>query len=181
MRPHPMLAITSATVLLGVAGTIGAANLSGKSTRLAHNVLKSTHALVTGRGHEPLPRLPRAAPAIVVGVYRTTPLPYLFSHPDRQLQPTTTVPVRARSNPAAARLSGKWLLLRQCESGDNYTENSGNGYYGAYQFAATTWWALGFSGLPSSATPSMQDAAATKLQRVDGWSAWPVCSQAIGV
>lgn len=29
--------------------------------------------------------------------------------------------------------------LRQCETGGNYTTNTGNGYYGAYQFLISTW------------------------------------------
>lgn len=33
-----------------------------------------------------------------------------------------------------------WLYkLRQCESGGNYQTNTGNGYYGAYQFSQSTW------------------------------------------
>lgn len=33
-----------------------------------------------------------------------------------------------------------WLYkLRMCESGGNYQRNSGNGYYGAYQFLPSTW------------------------------------------
>lgn len=33
-----------------------------------------------------------------------------------------------------------WLYkLRMCESGGNYRTNTGNGYYGAYQFSQSTW------------------------------------------
>lgn len=33
-----------------------------------------------------------------------------------------------------------WLYkLRMCESGGNYQTNTGNGYYGAYQFSQSTW------------------------------------------
>jgi uncharacterized protein YabE (DUF348 family) len=53
-----------------------------------------------------------------------------------------------------------WLLkLRDCESGGNYQDNTGNGYYGAYQFSMGTWKSLGYSGVPSSAAPSTQDQA----------------------
>src|SRR3954447_14212085 len=31
-----------------------------------------------------------------------------------------------------------WARLRSCEAGGNYARNSGNGYYGAYQFSAST-------------------------------------------
>jgi hypothetical protein len=74
-----------------------------------------------------------------------------------------------------------WLALRECESGDDYAADTGNGYYGAYQFSAGTWWSIGYSGLPSEAAPAMQDAAAQRLLAVQGWGAWPVCSARIGM
>ncbi len=78
-----------------------------------------------------------------------------------QLQPPVaqiiargTAPVPASSNLST------WLLkLRQCETGGNYQTNTGNGYYGAYQFSLGTWQSLGLSGLPSNAPPSVQDQA----------------------
>lgn len=60
-----------------------------------------------------------------------------------------------------------WLLaLRTCETGGNYTRNSGNGYYGAYQFLPSTWNNIALKSgrsdlvgiLPSTASPADQDA-----------------------
>jgi hypothetical protein len=73
-------------------------------------------------------------------------------------------------------LGGGWLALRMCESGDNYGDDTGNGYYGAYQFALSTWWGLGYSGLPSNAPPAVQDQAAQRLQAASGWRQWPSCA-----
>jgi hypothetical protein len=70
--------------------------------------------------------------------------------------------------------------LRRCESGGRYNANSGNGYYGAYQFAPGTWRSLGYSGLPHDASPETQDEAARKLQARGGWRQWPACSRRIG-
>jgi hypothetical protein len=67
--------------------------------------------------------------------------------------------------------------LRACESGDNYAANTGNGYYGAYQFSARTWRSLGYVGLPSQAVAALQDEAATRLQAQQGWSPWPSCAR----
>src|SRR5438045_553109 len=39
----------------------------------------------------------------------------------------------------AAPTGDVWVQLRWCESGGNYATNTGNGFYGAYQFAAGTW------------------------------------------
>jgi len=71
--------------------------------------------------------------------------------------------------------------LRVCESGDNYAINTGNGYYGAYQFDVTTWHGLGYSGLPSSNGPIVQDAAMVKLWQQRGWAPWPACSARLGL
>jgi flagellar biosynthesis GTPase FlhF len=82
---------------------------------------------------------------------------------------------------APSSLSDDFASLRQCESGDNYSDNTGNGYYGAYQFSASTWQGLGYSGLPSDASPAQQDQAAQQLQAARGWSPWPSCSAQLGL
>ena len=73
-----------------------------------------------------------------------------------------------------------FAALRQCESSDNYQDNTGNGYYGAYQFSLSTWHGLGFGGLPSNAPSSEQDLAAQIEQR-GGWYAWPECALVLGL
>ena len=84
--------------------------------------------------------------------------------------------VRSRVVPAGA----VWARLRACESGGRYDINTGNGFYGAYQFHPRTWRNLGYPGLPHQAAPAMQDEAARKLQARSGWGQWPVCSRRIG-
>lgn len=87
----------------------------------------------------------------------------------------------ARRQHVYAPAGGVWAELRQCESGGNYAEDTGNGYYGAYQFLPSTWWALGFSGMPNQASPAVQDEAARMLLQRQGWGAWPACSAALGL
>jgi hypothetical protein len=96
---------------------------------------------------------------------------------------TTAAPTPPTTAPAASYVSssGNWAALRECESGDDYSENSGNGYYGAYQFSEQTWQGLGYSGLPSDAAPSVQDQAAQQLQAQSGWGQWPACSAELGL
>ena len=84
--------------------------------------------------------------------------------------------VRALAAPAG----DVWARLRQCESGGRYGTNTGNGFFGAYQFHPGTWRNLGYPGLPHQASPEMQDEAARKLQARSGWGQWPVCSRRIG-
>jgi hypothetical protein len=180
MRPHPMLAITSATVILGAAGVIGVANIS-TSTSLVSEIRHIDPPGASAFAGRTPPPLPKAGPAFVSGLYRTTPLPYIFANRRVVPRPRAAIPVRAAASPPSAATPSQWLALRLCESDDNYNDDTGNGYYGAYQFAASTWWALGLAGLPSEASPAVQDAAAARLQHLDGWSAWPVCSEAVGL
>ena len=93
-------------------------------------------------------------------------------------RPATPKPVTAAANAGGDELI--WQRLRNCEAGGRYNANSGNGYYGAYQFSAGTWRSLGFSGLPHQASPEIQDQAARKLQARSGWGQWPACSRRIG-
>lgn len=75
--------------------------------------------------------------------------------------------------PAAADPSANaWKQLRICESSDNYTINTGNGYYGAYQFDLGTWRSVGGTGYPHEATPAEQDYRALRLYRMRGWQPW---------
>ena len=74
-----------------------------------------------------------------------------------------------------------WVRLRTCESHGDYTENTGNGYYGAYQFSVGTWRSLGYAGMPHTAPPAQQDEAAKRLQARSGWKQWPACARQLGL
>jgi len=93
--------------------------------------------------------------------------------------PAAAPPPRPTAGPLLD--NGAWASLRRCESGGNYGDDTGNGYYGAYQFTAGTWHSLGLPGLPSDATPAVQDHAAQELQARSGWGQWPACSRALGL
>ncbi|HEY0870678.1 MAG TPA: transglycosylase family protein, partial [Acidothermaceae bacterium] len=74
-----------------------------------------------------------------------------------------------------------WAQLRACEASGNYAANTGNGFYGAYQFDARTWHGLGYSGVASQASPAEQDQAAQRLYQSRGWEPWPSCSAKLGL
>ena len=99
----------------------------------------------------------------------------------RNAPPAKPAPAPVHSAAPSAPSGGVWAALRQCESGGNYAENTGNGYYGAYQFSPATWHGLGYPGLPSDATPAVQDRAAQQLQQRSGWGQWPACSRRLGL
>lgn len=77
--------------------------------------------------------------------------------------------------------SGVWAALAQCESGGDPTTNTGNGYYGLYQFSLPTWQAMGGSGLPSEASAAEQTQRAQALQAQSGWGQWPACAAQLGL
>ncbi|HVU73312.1 MAG TPA: transglycosylase family protein [Mycobacteriales bacterium] len=89
--------------------------------------------------------------------------------------------VQPRSHTYAPPLDRELAALRGCESSGRYSTNTGNGFYGAYQFDIGTWRGLGLSGLPSSAEPDLQDAAASALEQDRGWEPWPACSAHLGL
>jgi Transglycosylase-like domain len=74
-----------------------------------------------------------------------------------------------------------WISLAQCESGGNWSINTGNGYYGGLQFALSSWQAAGGSGYPHHASPSEQVRRGEILQDMQGWNAWPSCARQIGL
>jgi resuscitation-promoting factor RpfB len=74
-----------------------------------------------------------------------------------------------------------WDKLAQCESGGNWSINTGNGYYGGLQFSLSTWRAYGGSGMPHQASREQQIAIAKKLQADAGWGSWPACSSKLGL
>jgi resuscitation-promoting factor RpfB len=74
-----------------------------------------------------------------------------------------------------------WDRLAQCESGGNWSINTGNGFYGGLQFTASTWRAMGGSGLPHQHSRETQIAVAKKLQAAAGWGQWPACTAKLGL
>ncbi|GGV48319.1 hypothetical protein GCM10010277_41590 [Streptomyces longisporoflavus] len=84
---------------------------------------------------------------------------------------------------AGAADSGVWDRIAQCESGGNWSINTGNGYYGGLQFSASTWRAYGggaYAPTADRASKAQQIAVASKVQRAQGWGAWPSCSARAG-
>ena len=74
-----------------------------------------------------------------------------------------------------------WAKLAQCESGGKPETNTGNGFYGMYQFTLETWQSLGGTGYPHEADAATQTAMAKKLQAQAGWGQWPGCADKLGL
>jgi len=105
-------------------------------------------------------------------------------------RPVVKAPTKASSSSSGSSSSsssgtvaagGAWAALAKCESGGNPRTNTGNGYYGLYQFSLSTWRSLGGTGLPSDASAAEQTRIAQKLQARSGWGQWPACSRKLGL
>ena len=85
---------------------------------------------------------------------------------------------------ATAAPDSDWDRLAQCESGGNWSINTGNGYYGGLQFAASTWNGFGgqeFAPTADKASRIEQIYVAEKVLAQQGWGAWPACSAKLGL
>jgi hypothetical protein len=67
--------------------------------------------------------------------------------------------------------------IAACESGGDPTTDTGNGFYGKYQFTLATWQAVGGTGNPAQASEAEQDRRAAALYEQSGSSPWPVCGR----
>lgn len=81
----------------------------------------------------------------------------------------------------AATPTSTWDALAQCESGGNWSTNTGNGFSGGLQFTSGTWAAYGGTGSPATASREQQIAVAERVQASQGWGAWPSCASQLGL
>lgn len=75
-----------------------------------------------------------------------------------------------------------WWQLALCESGGNWKMQGT--FHGGLSFHPGTWSAYRIKGLPRyayQATPGEQIRVGRRVQRDQGWEAWPYCSAKIGL
>ena len=89
-------------------------------------------------------------------------------------------PAQALAATATAATTHDWTAVAQCESGGNWSINTGNGYYGGLQFSQPTWSGYGGTALAPRAdlaTPAEQVEIAEKVLAGQGIGAWPTCGK----
>lgn len=123
--------------------------------------------------------LPPAAPAVPAEPTPTTAPPAsttttTAAPAPAQVPAATAAPYADPADPAT------WDRLARCESGGNWSTNTGNGYYGGLQFSASTWRSVGGTGLPHQATREVQIEMGQRLQARSGWGQWPHCTRKLG-
>jgi nucleoid-associated protein YgaU len=92
------------------------------------------------------------------------------------------VPLIGATSSSAASVA-TWDAVAQCESGGNWSINTGNGYYGGLQFSQSSWEAAGglqYASRADLATKDQQIAVAEKLLAIQGPGAWS-CASAGGL
>lgn len=74
-----------------------------------------------------------------------------------------------------------WNRIAACESGGNWSINTGNGYYGGLQFSEGAWRSVGGSGLANEASRDEQIMRGKMLQERRGWGVWGLCAKKLGL
>ena len=116
----------------------------------------------------PLPQKVKAAIAAAPQALQQNPARTGYSAPAVAVAPSGSV----------------WDELAACESGGNWSINTGNGFYGGLQFDYNTWLSNGggaYAPRADLATRDEQIAVATSLQAARGWSPWPACAAKLGL
>lgn len=136
--------------------------------RAANSLVVSLLSAIQSVAHRPLPT-PTASSVPV-------PAPAVISPPVVNPAPAPQ-PYVDSSSAAAWASSPAVVCIRYHESNDNYSTNTGNGYYGAYQDLLSTWQAAGGTGLPSNAPPAVQDQINYQIWLSGGWGQWSTASE----
>lgn len=114
-------------------------------------------------------RRPRQAPAIVVAAGVTGS--------------AIAIPLLGAGSASAADAS-TWDRVAECESGGNWSIDTGNGYYGGLQLSQETWESFGGTAYAPSAdlaSRSQQIAVAEKVLGAQGPEAWQACAIVAGL
>ena len=76
-----------------------------------------------------------------------------------------------------------WDQVAACESGGDWSTNTGNGFYGGLQFDAQTWSGYGgdqYAPTADQATRDQQIQIAEQVLANQGAGAWPNCGGPVG-
>lgn len=93
--------------------------------------------------------------------------------------PVSALAVAVLAVPGNATADGvNWSAVARCESGGNWSADTGNGDYGGLQISEATWRANGGVGSPSNASPQQQVQVANRILATQGPDAWPHCMSA---
>ena len=147
-----------------------AADLEARQAAVQAQLEQAREAVVTLQAQQAPP--PAPAPAPPAAPTRSTP-----SAPTRSAPTPTPAPA-----PPPVSGAHDWDAVARCESGGNWSINTGNGYYGGLQFSAGTWAAFGGTGYAARAdlaSREQQIAVGEAVLDEQGKGAWPTCGRGL--
>jgi hypothetical protein len=183
MRSHMLTGLTIAggsLAAVAAAAPAGAADLPTPGSEIAPLVRVAKTPLVE-RDVRLARRVARVRGAHLAPDYRRTirsfSLTKLKRHHRHLLRELRSARRAARAHDARSTASPALQAIAACESGGNPQTDTGNGFYGKYQFTLSTWQAVGGSGNPAQASEGEQDRRAAALLAQAGPGQWPVCGR----
>lgn len=150
------------------------------------------NALASGnaqRGNKPAAETTTTTTTAPPTTTTTAPPTTTTTAPPTTEAPATTAAPEPSTDVAPVESSGSlgdpyyiptWDHLAQCESGGDWSINTGNGFYGGIQFTISSWQAVGGTGYPHEASRETQIAMGQRLWEMQGWGAWPACTASFG-
>jgi len=127
-------------------------------------------------------RIPTAEEELVERPVPAVKVPLAIPKTTSRPSASTRTQSQSANHPISSNFdAGIWDRIAQCESGGNWSINTGNGYYGGLQFTLSSWKGVGGQGYPHQASKTEQIERAKILQSRQGWGAWPACTSKIGL
>jgi hypothetical protein len=114
----------------------------------------------------------------------TTTIDLSFLNTTTTTAPPPNPPQVKQVEPNYAPGESVWDLIAQCESGGNWSINTGNGYSGGVQFLQDTWLRMGgaeFAPDAYLATREQQIIVAERTLAAGGWIQWSGCARRYGL
>jgi hypothetical protein len=158
--------------------TASRASISGREFSAALTLLDSEEPLAAEVIDDPGTPPPPPSSVSMQPLVQAVPTPRPTPRP-------TPAPRPAAAPSSSTTVDGSvWDRLAQCESGGNWSINTGNGYYGGLQFNYATWHSYGggqYAEYPHQATREQQIAIAERLHAARGFQPWPACRIKLGL
>jgi hypothetical protein len=143
----------------------------------AHRALQSDLGPL---GDRDLTERPTTTTILVTTTLPPTTAPPTTARPTPTTRPAPSVTEAPAPEPETVQSNGDvWHDLAMCETG--MRNDTGEPYWGYFQFSIPTWEGVGETGLPSDYSYEHQRAAAQRLQARYGWGQWPSCSRQLGL
>jgi len=183
----PKMPVTDQLRLLGQAMEDGTTPVTAEQVLRAGTPIDTERVVELPQGQKRRRMLPLAVAAAAVALAIASFTAITRTEPTLDTAAGLRAGQTDRAHSFALEDDNGWEELRQCESGGDYGTDTGNGFYGGYQFTPGTWNEfldfLGEEGSPdvnpAMAEAEVQDLAAAAIYQLRGAEAWPVCGSSL--